>query len=105
MPLDDTAGLEDHSYNDNDNDDISVSDNDLPKTPNCTQDTTRGMKHKASMMDQITEVTKSECQNHFKIATINADAKTLCAIEKEKIKHRADMPRMQQRSMELEIQV
>jgi hypothetical protein len=44
------------------------------------------MKHKASMMDQIAEVTKSERQNHFKIATINTDAKTLRAIEKEKIK-------------------
>ena len=37
------------------------------------------------MMDQIAEVTKSECQNHFKIATVNANAKTLHAIEKEKI--------------------
>ena len=83
MPSDDTAGLEDHS----DNDDNDVSDNDLPKTPNCMQDTTRGTKHKASMMDQITKVTKSKHQNHFKIATINADAKTLRAIKMEKIKH------------------
>ena len=89
MPSDDTAGLEDHSDNDDDDDVIDVSDNDLPKTPNCTQDITRGMKRKASMMDQIAEVTKSERQNRFKIATVNADAKTLRAIEKEKIKRRA----------------
>ena len=38
-------------------------------------------------MDQIAKVTKSERQNHFKIATVNTDAKTLRAIEKEKIKH------------------
>lgn len=37
-------------------------------------------------MDQIAEVTKYEHQNHFKISTINANAKTLQAIEKEKIK-------------------
>ena len=89
MPSDGTAILDDHSNNDDDdgdNDDINVSDNDLPKTPNCTQDTTQGTKCKASMMDQIAEVTKSKCQNHFKIATINTDAKTLCAIKKEKIK-------------------
>ena len=86
MPSDDRAGLKDHSDNDDNNNNIDVSDNDLPKTPNCTQDTTWGTKHKASMMDQIAEVTKSKCQNHFKIATINTDAKTLHAIEKEKIK-------------------
>jgi len=37
-------------------------------------------------MEQITEVTKSERQNRFKIAIVNANAKTLCAIKKEKIK-------------------
>ena len=39
------------------------------------------------MIDQIAKVTKSKHQNYFKIATINANVKTLCAIKKEKIKH------------------
>ena len=88
MPLDDTASLQDHSDNGTDSDDniIDVSDDSWPKTPKHEQATPQGTKPKVSMMEQIAEVTKSEHQNHFKIATVNADAKTLHAIEKEKIK-------------------
>ena len=106
MPSDDTAGLEDHSDNmtDSDNNIIDVSDDDWPKTPKREQDMPRGTKRKASMMEQIAEVTKSERQNRFKIATVNADAKTLRAIEKEKIKRRAvlelDATRLQHHAQE-----
>lgn len=40
-------------------------------------------------MEQIADVTNAERQSRFKIATVNANAKTHRAIEREKIKRRA----------------
>lgn len=91
MPSDDTTGLKDHSNNGTDSDDniIDVSDDGWPKTPRHEQATSQGTKCKVSMMEHIAKVTKSECQNCFKITTINKNAKTLCVIKKEKITHHA----------------
>jgi hypothetical protein len=48
----------------------------------------RGQKRKATMMEQIAEVTNAERHTRTKIAALNATAKTNTAIKKEAIKHK-----------------
>jgi hypothetical protein len=81
LPSDGTSGLEDESDNGNP-DNFNIYVDNQPKTPKHEQDTFRGSKCKANMMEQITEITKSEHQNRFKIASVNANSKTHHAIEK-----------------------